>query len=73
MWYAISAVGGILIGYIIRTILASVYAAKHSTSIGVLNVVTIGDEKAEIFLELYNSPEKLAKGRAIVDIVRSRR
>lgn len=73
MLYVVAALGGILVGFVLRMIQTSIYAAKHSSSIGTLNVVKVGDDRADILLELYDSPEKLSQGRAIVDIVRSRR
>lgn len=73
MWYVIAALGGVLVGFVLRMIQTAVHAARHSTSIGTLNIVKVGNDRADILLELHDSPEKLSQGRAIVDIVRSRR
>ena len=72
MWiYIAVALAGFLVGFIARMIQQSITDVRKS--VGILNVVKIGDSPEDLLLELEEPPDKLLNGQAITLLVKATR
>jgi hypothetical protein len=72
MWiYNTVALAGFLVGFIARMVQQSVTDVRKS--IGILNIVKIGDNPEDLLLELEEPPERLLNGQAITLLVKATR